>query len=192
MSKGSRLGKVLFPILMIPLITSITKANDLENFVQQEKASVKFELQTPTKKNFLQNIRFYFSGPSGSYHYNREADTNEENWIWGIGIPFSNVEKYGFREIEGFVFRCRNSEDHPSTAIGTNLKFWCSDTPLNICAGIGIGGRDGYKIDNHQFKLSKYPFPNISLSYRNLRFNAYVSNVVTMYTFGINVPLGKK
>lgn len=138
------------------------------------------------------DIHLYFSGPSGSYHYNREAESNEKNWIWGIGIPFKNVNKFGIRDIEAFAFHCTNSEGHPSTAIGANLKFGCTNTPLKVCWGLGVGGVDGYKSNDYKFELSKYPFPNLSLSYKNFRFNSYISNVVIMYSFGVEIPIQLK
>lgn len=176
MKKISKLALAVLPFLAAPMMASA-------EYIPERK------------------MRLYASGPTGSYHYEHKggfdfehAEANEENWIWGFGIPFENVKlnlpllgETNFKEIEAFAYRCINSEGHPSTAIGANFILGCTNTSVNVCGGFGWGGVDGYKGNNHKFALSKYPYPHVTLSYKKARLNTYISNVVVMYSFGLEL-----
>ena len=162
-----------------------------------EQIQTKIELKNPVEKSWLSNIRLYATDKFGSYHFdhkdylnfNHDSEKNEENFIRGIGIPFEMKNISWVKEIEAFAFDCTNSEGHYSRARGINVVFGCTDTLVKVCGGLGFGGVDGYESNNGKFALSKYPFPHISLSYKQVRFNAYLSNVVLMYALGLD--LGK-
>jgi hypothetical protein len=154
---------------------------DLSNHLQ---SNVKPEADRFKKESSKKRIRVYFSGPSGSFHWDREAEANEENWVRGLGMPFNDTGMVWIIEIEAFALHYTNSEGNPSNALGFNLILRCNDNQVKMCWGFGLGGVDGYAHNQGRFEIINYPIPHLSFNYKSFRFNFYFNHIAAMYSPG--------
>lgn len=157
------------------------KSNDVSNHLGDD---IGIKSETLKNEDSKKKIRIYFSGPSGSYHWNREDDANEANWIWGLGIPFNDPDVFWNKEIEAFALRFTNSDGDPSNALGVNLTLGCRGKSIKTCWGFGFGGVDGYERNDDQFVLIEYPIPHLSINYKNFRFIVYLNHITAMFSPG--------
>ncbi len=183
--KLSKLSKIILPFLAFPIISSsaYSTEKDLDNFVKN----------FPKTENRIENksedeIPFYlsYSGNTGSYHFDRSAEANEENYIHGIGLRLKkDKETFGIKpskDTDLFLFGVTNSAGYYSRAIGFNRKEICTETPVNVCAGWGMGIVDGYP--QYDFKpVLSYPLFHASVEYKRIGIDTYISPIVIMWTF---------
>ncbi len=175
---------VLIFLLMLSsagYVHGYAKADDLSNHPGED---IGIESETLKNDYAKKMVRVYFSGPSGSYHWNREDEANEANWIWGLGVPFRDPGVFWNKEIETFVLRFTNSDGDPSNALGVNLTLGCKGKNIKTCWGFGFAGVDGYERNDRQFVLIKYPIPHLSINYKKFRFSLYVNHITAMYSPG--------
>jgi hypothetical protein len=190
--KLSKLTKKILP-LAFSIIASTAYGNDkgLDSFVEENP----YHFELSEKKNEGDYIFgdipvfYYFSGPTGSYHFERDADPKpiEENFFHGWGVRWNNPPKIFGKQILGrytdlFIMGVTNSEGYYSRAIGFNATITCTDTPINVCGRWGWGIVDGYPQNDFKWAPA-VPLPSVSIEYKNIGVDIYVSSVVVMGTF---------
>ncbi|MCW8966825.1 MAG: hypothetical protein OQK82_09110 [Candidatus Pacearchaeota archaeon] len=85
-------------------------------------------------------LNIYYSGLQGSYHLDREAEYNEKNNIYGIGIEYNEKWDFFLKHAD------KNSYSITSNWLGFNYKAFEKKSFLDFSLGISAGMITGYEI----------------------------------------------